>query len=305
MHLRYFFNKYILHPSLSLREIFTWVDTNHDGHINPNELANWVMAKTKEHFDEAQRTNDQRFQSADLNNDGLLTWAEFKAGFLYQHGVLPPGVSTIKELSEMIDRHELAAEQSRARAALDADIDDEMEAPLMLIELETDLKYKLSEFQIQWKQSDEDQNDVLNDMEFLDFLHPEYSKGMLSFMVSEILNDLDANTDGELTLAEFVSLPYGDDIDSKANEDEWIAARRDEFNDVVDWNKDGIVTVIELERYLDPLNDQSALAEAKQMIGFGDDNENGTLEVNELLKNSEFFTGSKLVDYAKAAHEEF
>ena len=65
------------------------------------------------------------------------------------------------------------------------------------------------------------------------------------------------------------------------------------------------MTIQELERYLDPLNEQSALAEAKQMIGFGDDNENGALEVDELLKNSEFFTGSKLVDYAKAAHEEF
>ena len=61
----------------------------------------------------------------------------------------------------------------------------------------------------------------------------------------------------------------------------------------------------ELERYLDPLNEQSALAEAKQMISFGDADENGTLEVQELIANSEFFTGSKLVDYAKAAHEEF
>jgi len=289
-----------------LREIFTWVDTNHDGHINPDELAFWVMAKTKEHFDEAQRTNDQRFQSADLNSDNQLTWAEFKAGFLYQHGVLPNGVTTIKELCTLIDRYEKLNENSDRMASLDSDIDeDAIQLPLVSIELDPDLKYKLSEYEIQWKQSDEDHNDVLNDMEFLDFLHPEYSKGMLSFMVSEILNDLDANNDGELTLGEFVSLPFGDDIEKSASEDEWIAARRDEFRDVVDWNKDGRVTVEELERYLDPLNDQSALAEAKQMIGFGDDNENGTLEVEELLKNSEFFTGSKLVDYAKAAHEEF
>ena len=66
-----------------------WVDIDHDGHINSRELCEWVLSKTKEHFDEAQRMNDQRFMSADIDRDGELTWSEFKAGFLYQHGVLP------------------------------------------------------------------------------------------------------------------------------------------------------------------------------------------------------------------------
>ena len=54
-------------------------------------------------------------------------------------------------------------------------------------------------------------------------------------------------------------------------------------------NRDGKVTIQELERYLDPLNEQSALAEAKQMIGFGDDNENLKCYVgglSDLLDNS-------------------
>lgn len=289
-----------------LREIFTWVDIDHDGHINSKELCEWVLSKTKEHFDEAQRMNDQRFMSADIDRDGELTWSEFKAGFLYQHGVLPPGLNTLKELLDMLNQHEDKERMKEKRMSIgDDDGDYAGHEENSFIELEPDLNYKLSEYRIQWTQSDEDEDGILNDMEFLDFQHPEYSKGMLRFMVEEILHDLDVNGDRELTLGEFVSLPYGDDIDSRAAEDEWIAARRDEFVDVVDYNRDGKVTIQELERYLDPLNEQSALAEAKQMIGFGDDNENGALEVDELLKNSEFFTGSKLVDYAKAAHEEF
>ena len=89
-----------------LREIFTWVDIDHDGHINSKELCEWVLSKTKEHFDEAQRMNDQRFMSADIDRDGELTWSEFKAGFLYQHGVLPPGLNTLKELLDMLNQHE-------------------------------------------------------------------------------------------------------------------------------------------------------------------------------------------------------
>lgn len=298
-----------------LREIFTWVDSNHDGHIVPKELAEWVLQKTKEHFDEAQRNNEQRFVAADINGDSQVNWIEWKAGFLYQHGVLPSGILTIRELIAELERLELENKRVGHQVqAMDQDLDDDaqlakeeetnsLDSPIY--PLDPELNLKLQEFQIQWAQSDEDHDNILNELEFLDFLHPEYSKGMLRFMVEEILTSLDVDGDRQLTLAEFVSLPDGENIDQRAMEDEWIAARRDEFQDVVDHNQDGIITMSELERYLDPLNEQSALAEAKQMISFGDANENGSLEVHELIANSEFFTGSKLVDYAKAAHEEF
>ena len=95
-----------------LREIFTWVDSNHDGHINPSELSEWVLQKTKEHFDEAQRNNEQRFIASDINGDGQVNWIEWKAGFLYQHGVLPSGILTIRELIEELERLELESKRT-------------------------------------------------------------------------------------------------------------------------------------------------------------------------------------------------
>ena len=60
-----------------------------------------------------------------------------------------------------------------------------------------------------------------------------------------------------------------------------------------------------LQDYMDPMNEFSALNEAKQMIAIADENQNHYLEPEEVLKYSEFFTGSKLVDYARSVHEEF
>lgn len=45
--------------------------------------------------------------------------------------------------------------------------------------------------------------------------------------------------------------------------------------------------------------------EARQLIGFGDSDEDGRLTLQEILENSEFYTGSKLYNYAQSVHEEF
>lgn len=60
-----------------------------------------------------------------------------------------------------------------------------------------------------------------------------------------------------------------------------------------------------LQEYMDPMNEYNALNEAKQMIAVADENQNHNLELEEILKYSEYFTGSKLMDYARNVHEEF
>lgn len=60
-----------------------------------------------------------------------------------------------------------------------------------------------------------------------------------------------------------------------------------------------------LQEYMDPMNEFNALNEARQMIAVADENQNHHLELEEILKYSEYFTGSKLMDYARNVHEEF
>ncbi|XP_077046295.1 45 kDa calcium-binding protein isoform X2 [Agelaius phoeniceus] len=117
------------------------------------------------------------------------------------------------------------------------------------------------------------------------------------------------NQDGDkkLTLSEFISLPVGTVENQQAQDidDDWVRDRRKEFQEVIDANRDGIVTMEELEEYMDPMNEHNALNEARQMIAVADENQNHHLELEEILKYSEYFTGSKLMDYARNVHEEF
>ncbi|TKS76651.1 45 kDa calcium-binding protein [Collichthys lucidus] len=137
---------------------------------------------------------------------------------------------------------------------------------------------------------------LLNEQEFLSFLHPS-TAGECS------------NQDGDkkLTLSEFISLPVGTVENQQAQDidDDWVRERKKEFEEVIDANRDGIVTMEELEEYMDPMNEHNALNEARQMIAVADENQNHSLELDEILKYSEYFTGSKLMDYARNVHEEF
>lgn len=55
-----------------------------------------------------------------------------------------------------------------------------------------------------WYQADNPTRPALTEDEFLSFLHPEHSRGMLKFMVKEIVRDLDQDGDKQLSLPEFI-----------------------------------------------------------------------------------------------------
>lgn len=74
---------------------------------------------------------------------------------------------------------------------------------------------------------------------------------------------------------------------------------------LVDFTEKYLIMSPLLQEYMDPMNEHNALNEAKQMIAVADENQNHSLELDEILKYSEYFTGSKLMDYARNVHEEF
>ncbi|XP_029433949.1 45 kDa calcium-binding protein [Rhinatrema bivittatum] len=260
-----------------LMAIFLKVDRNKDRRISAKELQRWIMEKTEEHFQEAVEENKIHFRAVDPDGDGHVSWDEYKIKFLASKGF------NEKEIAEKVKNNE------------ELKIDDETQEVL------DNLKDR-------WFQADSPPADqLLNEQEFLAFLHPEHSRGMLKFMVKEIVRDLDQDGDKKLMLSEFISLPVGTVENQQAQEidDDWVRDRKKEFEDVIDANHDGIVTMEELEEYMDPMNEHNALNEAKQMIAVADENQNHELELEEILKYSEYFTGSKLMDYARNVHEEF
>ncbi|XP_061647084.1 45 kDa calcium-binding protein isoform X2 [Phyllopteryx taeniolatus] len=260
-----------------LIDIFSKVDFNKDHSVSAKEMQRWIMEKTEEHFQEAMKENKNSFHSVDPDGDGHVTWDEYRIKFLASKGF------NQKEIAEKIKNNE--------DLKLDEDTQDVLES----------LKDR-------WFQADNPPADqLLNEQEFLAFLHPEHSRGMLKYMVKEIMRDLDQDGDQKLTLSEFISLPVGtvENQEGQDMDDDWVRERRKEFEDAIDSDHNGIVTLEELEEYMDPMNEHNALNEAKQMIAVADENQNHSLELEEILKYSEYFTGSKLMDYARNVHEEF
>ncbi|XP_041712501.1 45 kDa calcium-binding protein [Coregonus clupeaformis] len=260
-----------------LIDIFSKVDINNDKSVSAKEMQRWIVEKTEEHFQEAVRENKMSFHAVDPDGDGHVTWDEYRVKFLASKGF------NKKEMADKIKNSE------------ELKVDEETQEVL------ENLKDR-------WFQADNPPADqLLNEEEFLSFLHPEHSKGMLKYMVKEIVRDLDQDGNKKLTLSEFISLPMGTVENQQAQDidDDWVRERKKEFQEVIDGNHDGIVTMEELEEYMDPMNEYNALNEAKQMIAVADENQNHNLELEEILKYSEYFTGSKLMDYARNVHEEF
>ncbi|KAM9299680.1 45 kDa calcium-binding protein [Gastrophryne carolinensis] len=260
-----------------LTAIFSKVDRNNDKLVSAQEMQRWIMEKTEEHFNEAVKENKLHFQAVDPDKDGHVSWDEYKIKFLASKGF------NEQEIAEKVKNNE------------ELKIDEETQEVL------DNLKDR-------WLQADDPPADLqLNEEGFLAFLHPEHSQGMLKFMVKEIVRDLDLDGDKKLTLSEFISLPVGTVENQQAQDidDDWVRDRKKEFEDVIDANHDNIVTMEELEEYMDPMNEYNALNEAKQMIAVADENQDHHLTLEEILKYSEYFTGSKLMDYARNVHEEF
>lgn len=59
----------------------------------------------------------------------------------------------------------------------------------------------------------------------------------------------DQDGDKKLTLSEFISLPVGTVENQQAQDidDDWVRERKKEFEEVIDSDRDGIVTMEELE----------------------------------------------------------
>ena len=47
-------------------------DSNGNGFLSVDELEEWIVAKTKEHFEEARLQNSDVFRALDVNHDSAL-----------------------------------------------------------------------------------------------------------------------------------------------------------------------------------------------------------------------------------------
>nr|XP_036855930.1 45 kDa calcium-binding protein isoform X1 [Manis javanica] len=202
-----------------LMVIFSKVDVNTDGRVSAKEMQRWIMEKTAEHFQEAVAESKVHFRAVDPDGDGHVSWDEYKVKFLVSKG------HNEKEVAKKIRNEEE-------------------------LRLDEETQEVLENLRDRWYQADSPPPDLLlTEEEFLSFLHPEHSRGMLKFMVKEIVRDLDQDGDKQLSLPEFISLPVGtvENQQGQDMDDGWVRDRKKEFEELIDANHDGVVTMDELE----------------------------------------------------------
>lgn len=257
-----------------LMEIFKKVDKDEDKALTMDELSAWIEEKTAEHYSEALATSRTGFPEVDTNKDGFLQWDEYREQFFKHRGLDEAKLKAYREGKESIDE---TLEQDYAM------------------------------YRDRWDRADEDNDNALSMEEFLAFLHPEHCKSMLSMLVEEVLHDLNQNEDTSLSLREFLSLPddHHIDLNTAAEEDEWVRERKKEFEENIDLDGDGVATFEELEKYMDPRNKQHAESEARHLIGVADLNGDGKLTAREVDNSYFVFLGSKVYNYARNVHDEF
>ena len=88
------------------------------------------------------------------------------------------------------------------------------------------------------------------------FLHPESDERMAEVVLTEIIEDMDLDRDGEVSLEEYLA-----DILEEEEEEEVRASERDNFSQQLDQDGDGRLSRGEVRTWLMPLQHDYARAE--------------------------------------------
>ena len=215
-----------------------------------------------------RRTNDF-WSSSNPDDKPELSWDEYRA---IQYGFLT-------------DEHITDRER---RWVLEEDVDQETLNQFNNLQLRDKRR---------WTVADRDKNLQLTKEEFEAFIHPEHYEHMYSVNRDETMADLDTDSDGQLSLAEFVKHVYGETEDVG----EWESAGL-QFRTFRDLNKDGVIDKDELMLWIHPQDYDQHQAEADHLVRSADADDDLKLSVDEIKENYSFFVASQATDFGQDLH---
>ncbi|XP_061917318.1 reticulocalbin-2 isoform X2 [Entelurus aequoreus] len=147
--------------------------------------------------------------------------------------------------------------------------------------------------------ADVDGTPGLNVTEFLAFTHPSEVDHMADFAIEDVLSEYDTDHDGLISLKEFIG-------DLRRDEDapsQWEVEETVRFKDLYDQDQDGKLNREEQLRWVAPNSYGSAREEALYLIKEMDQDEDGQISADEVLKNQDTFLHSEVTDYGRHLHE--
>ncbi|KAL1124715.1 hypothetical protein AAG570_001338 [Ranatra chinensis] len=258
-----------------LRILLGKMDLNKDQQIDRNELKAWILRSFKMLSEEE---SNERFEDADENQDGEVTWEEYKLDaygdpeedvfqvifyyvlvlycwYYYWCGTLYINLTNLVIDSQMLQNDKML-----------------------------------------FKAADKNGDGALDKSEFIYFTHPEEYPEMLPHILQNTLDEKDKNKDGFIDFQEFLG-------DRARNHDkEWLVAEKDKFDRDFDKDHDGKLNANEILSWVVPSDDEIAEEEVIHLFDSADDNGDNVLSFEEVLENHETFVGSEATDYGEHLH---
>jgi len=254
----------------SLRQLttsFKAADIDSNKLMSGSELAMAISRQTKQHIMHAMRSNFKVFFALDRGKkNGQVDWEEYYSHYLVDLLGLDQG--TINKLEKN------PATVSRG------------------------VKESISRLRAAWFEAARSNPEAVNIDEFLSLEHPESSHSLLMQRVEEVLANHDSDGDGKISRKEYTSHMFRD-LGS-----EEIDERGKQFDSTLDVDHSGIAERRELLQFMDPKHLHWAREEATSLLQLADTNQDGSIDIEEMVAESEAFLTSKLVSPQRSFHGE-
>lgn len=245
------------------------IDKNNDGEVDFEELQGWIKYTQSKYL-----TNDvdKQWKTHNVAGSEKITWDQYRKSVY--------GFSEDNE-------------------ALELDLNEDLGGYSYKAMLDRDRR--------RWHEADEDSDGALNREEFAAFLHPEEAGRMKNIVILETLEDIDKNKDGKISLEEYITDLYHQNIEDGEDLPDWVKSERDQFTSYRDKNGDGFMDADEVRDWIFPQGFDHAEAETRHLILESDSNDDQKLTKEEILNKYDLFVGSQATDFGEALtrHDEF
>ncbi|XP_022107068.1 reticulocalbin-2-like isoform X2 [Acanthaster planci] len=247
-----------------LRVILKKADTNEDGHIDREELQNWIIGSLK-NIDRVIAEEHMLVQ--DKDKDGRLSWEEYNIHVL---GFVPENDA---EYPDQEIKLEVKSNKKMFMLA-DKNKDGFLEGEELLAFYNPNAV--------------EDMQEVVVERLLEDFDH----NGDGAVELEEFIGNYD---DFDNTLP---------DLTGNRKEPEWVTEERDIFKYQLDKDGNGKMEGEELYLWVKPRYHITAEKEADHLIEVSDADGDGKLSADEILNKYEIFTGSKATHFGRHIRSE-
>ena len=164
------------------------------------------------------------------------------------------------------------------------------------------LKDQIRKSRRKFDAADQDKDGKMSREEFVLFQHPEEAEYMEKIAIEEIVDEVDKDGDGLISIKEFLG-QYGENQGP-----EWVQKERENFARTFDTNGNGKLEFDEIHKWVIPMRGESR-EEAEHLMEGTDEDADGYLSVDEIILHYDLFVGSKATDHGETLkrmrHDEF